>query len=108
MWLYFYTCKYTSIYRNKQIHLNIFNEKNKKIRKQKCNKIFILLLFNLYIYLYSYIHIKQINKIKKKSIRKEKHKKQDKNNLYLYIYIPNKILNKINRIYIYVVIYLCN
>jgi len=30
MWLYFYTCKYTSIYRNKQIHLNIFNEKNKK------------------------------------------------------------------------------
>ena len=42
MWLYFYTCKYTSIYRNKQIHLNIFNEKNKKIRKQKCNKIFIL------------------------------------------------------------------
>ena len=55
MWLYFYTCKYTSIYRNKQIHLNIFNEKNKKIRKQKCNKIFILLRFNLYIYLYSYV-----------------------------------------------------
>lgn len=65
MWLYFYTCKYTSIYRNKQIHLNIFNEKNKKIRKQKYNKIFILLLFNLYIYLYSYIRTKQINKIKK-------------------------------------------
>lgn len=65
MWLYFYTCKYTSIYRNKQIHLNIFNEKNKKIRKQKCNKIFIVLLFNLYIYLYSYIRIKQINKINK-------------------------------------------
>ena len=65
MWLYFYTCKYTSIYRNKQIHLNIFNEKNKKIRKQKCNKIFILLLFNLYIYLYSCIRTKQINKIKK-------------------------------------------
>ena len=54
MWLYFYTCKYTLIYRNKQIHLNIFNEKNKKIRKQKYNKIFILLLFNLYIYLYRY------------------------------------------------------
>ena len=49
MWLYFYKCKYTSIYRNKQIHLNIFNEKNKKIRKQKCNKIFILLHFNIYI-----------------------------------------------------------
>lgn len=65
MWLYFYTCKYTSIYRNKQIHLNIFNEKNKKIRKQKCNKIFILLIFNLYIYLFSYIHTKQINEIKK-------------------------------------------
>jgi len=30
MWLYFYTCKYTSIYRNKQIHLNIFNEEKKK------------------------------------------------------------------------------
>ena len=50
MWLYFYTCKYTSIYRNKQIHLNIFNEKNKKIRKQKCNKIFIL--FSVYIFIY--------------------------------------------------------
>lgn len=62
MWLYFYTCKYTSIYRNKQIHLNIFNEKNKKIRKQKCNKIFIVLLFNLYIYLYSYIHTIEIKK----------------------------------------------
>lgn len=67
MWLYFYTCKYTSIYRNKQIHLNIFNEKNKKIRKQKCNKIFILLLFNLYIYLRSYIYTKQI-KEKRKNI----------------------------------------
>ena len=79
MWLYFYTCKYTSIYRNKQIHLNIFNEKNKKIRKQKCNKIFTLLLFNLYIYLYRYIPTKQTNKIKKKtSIRKEKIQKQDK------------------------------
>ena len=55
MWLYFYTCKYTSIYRNKQIHLNIFNEKNKKIRKQKCNKIFIALRFNLFIYFYIYI-----------------------------------------------------
>lgn len=55
MWLYFYTCKYTSIYRNKQIHLNIFNEKNKKIRKQKYNKIFILLRFNLFIYFYIYI-----------------------------------------------------
>lgn len=65
MWLYFYTCKYTSIYRNKQIHLNIFNGKNKKIRKQKCNKIFIVLLFNFYIYLRNYIRIKQINKIKK-------------------------------------------
>ena len=64
MWLYFYTCKYTSIYRNKQIHLNIFNEKNKKIRKQKCNKIFILLRFNLYIYLHSCIHITQMNKKK--------------------------------------------
>ena len=52
MWLYFYTCKYTSIYRNKQIHLNIFSEKNKKIRKQKYNKIFTLLGFNLFIYLY--------------------------------------------------------
>ena len=53
MWLYFYTCKYTSIYRNKQIHLNIFNEKNKKIREQKYNKKFIVLRFSLYIYLYS-------------------------------------------------------
>ena len=65
MWLYFYTCKYTSIYRNKQIHLNIFNEKNKKIRKQKCNKIFILLLFNLYIYLRIYIYTKEIKKRRK-------------------------------------------
>lgn len=65
MWLYFYTCKYTSIYRNKQIHLNIFNEKTKKIRKQKCNKIFILLLFNLNIYLRSYIHIIGIKKKRK-------------------------------------------
>ena len=65
MWLYFYTCKYTSIYRNKQIHLNIFNEKNKKIRKQKCNKIFILLLFNLYIYLYRCVHKIDIKKIRK-------------------------------------------
>ena len=56
MWLYFYTCKYTSIYRNKQIHLNIFNEKNKKIRKQKYNKIFILLQFNLFIYLHIYAY----------------------------------------------------
>ena len=55
MWLYFYTCKYTLIYRNKQIHLNIFNEKDKKIRKQKYNKIFILLRFNLFIYLYVYL-----------------------------------------------------
>ena len=65
MWLYFYTCKYTSIYRNKQIHLNIFNEKNKKIRKQKCNKIFILLLFNLYIYLYRCVYKIEIKKIRK-------------------------------------------
>ena len=65
MWLYFYTCKYTSIYRNKQIHLNIFNEKNKKIRKQKCNKIFILLLFNLYIYLRRCIYTKEIKKRRK-------------------------------------------
>lgn len=65
MWLYFYTCKYTSIYRNKQIHLNIFNEKNKKIRKQKCNKIFILLLFNLYKYLRRYIYTKEIKKRRK-------------------------------------------
>ena len=65
MWLYFYTCKYTSIYRNKQIHLNIFNEKNKKIRKQKCNKIFILLFFNLYIYLRRYIYTKEIKKRRK-------------------------------------------
>ena len=55
MWLYFYTCKYTLIYRNKQIHLNIFNEKDKKIRKQKNNKIFILLRFNLFIYLCIYL-----------------------------------------------------
>ena len=55
MWLYFYTCKYTLIYRNKQIHLNIFNEKDKKIRKQKYNKIFILLHFNLFIYLRVYL-----------------------------------------------------
>lgn len=56
MWLYFYTCKYTSIYRNKQIHLNIFNEKNKKIRKQKCNKIFILcFLIFIYIYIITYV-----------------------------------------------------
>ena len=54
MWLYFYTCKYTLIYRNKQIHLNIFSEKNKKIRKQKHNKIFILSRFNLFIYLFIY------------------------------------------------------
>lgn len=74
MWLYFYTCKYTSIYRNKQIHLNIFNEKNKKIRKQKCNKIFILLLFNLYIYLYRYTQTIEIKKKEKSSIRKEKNK----------------------------------
>lgn len=65
MWLYFYTCKYTSIYRNKQIHLNIFNEKNKKIRKQKCNKIFILLHFNIYIYLRRYIYTKEIKKRRK-------------------------------------------
>lgn len=70
MWLYFYTCKYTSIYRNKQIHLNIFNEKNKKIRKQKCNKIFIVLLFNLYIYLHTY----NMNKEKKKNHQVEKKK----------------------------------
>lgn len=55
MWLYFYTCKYTLIYRNKQIHLNIFNEKDKKIRKQKYNKIFTLLRFNLFIYLCIYL-----------------------------------------------------
>ena len=55
MWLYFYTCKYTLIYRNKQIHLNIFNEKDKKIRKQKHNKIFTLLHFNLFIYLRVYL-----------------------------------------------------
>lgn len=55
MWLYFYTCKYTLIYRNKQIHLNIFNEKDKKIRKQKYNKIFILSRFKLFIYLFIYI-----------------------------------------------------
>ena len=71
MWLYFYTCKYTSIYRNKQIHLNIFNEKNKKIRKQKCNKIFILLHFNLYIYLYSYVLTKQTNLKKNKQAKNE-------------------------------------
>lgn len=65
MWLYFYTCKYTSIYRNKQIHLNIFNEKNKKIRKQKCNKIFIVLLFNLYTYLYRCILTIKIKKRRK-------------------------------------------
>ncbi len=65
MWLYFYTCKYTSIYRNKQIHLNIFNEKNKKIRKQKYNKIFILLLFNFYIYLHSYVRTIEIKKRRK-------------------------------------------
>lgn len=72
MWLYFYTCKYTSIYRNKQIHLNIFNEKNKKIRKQKCNKIFILLLFNLYIYLHKYIHMIDMKKRRKIINLKEK------------------------------------
>lgn len=71
MWLYFYTCKYTSIYRNKQIHLNIFNEKNKKIRKQKCNKIFIVLLFNLYIYLYRHIRAIEI-KEKRKIINKKR------------------------------------
>ena len=65
MWLYFYTCKYTLIYRNKQIHLNIFNEKDKKIRKQKYNKIFTLLRFNLFIYLCIYVLLfinKDINK----------------------------------------------
>lgn len=92
MWLYFYTCKYTPIYRNKQIHLNIFNEKNKKIRKQKCNKIFIVLLFNLYIYLHRYIPIKQINKMKKKhQLEKKNTKSKTKYNLYLYIYMHNKI-----------------
>ena len=72
MWLYFYTCKYTSIYRNKQIHLNIFNERNKKIRKQKCNKIFIVLLFNLYIYLHRCVHtieIKKNRQLGKKNIK---------------------------------------
>ncbi len=78
MWLYFYTCKYTSIYRNKQIHLNIFNEKNKKIRKQKCNKIFNLLLFNLYIYLHRYIRATEIKERRKSSIRKEKIKSKTK------------------------------
>ena len=72
MWLYFYTCKYTSIYRNKQIHLNIFNEKNKKIRNQKCNKLFILLHFNLYIYLHGYIYIKEIKKRRKIINKKRK------------------------------------
>ena len=65
MWLYFYTCKYTLIYRNKQIHLNIFNEKDKKIRKQKYNKIFTLLCFNLFIYLCIYLLLfisKDLNK----------------------------------------------
>ena len=65
MWLYFYTCKYTLIYRNKQIHLNIFSEKNKKIRKQKYNKIFTLLYFNLFIYLCIYLLLfisKDVNK----------------------------------------------
>lgn len=75
MWLYFYTCKYTSIYRNKQIHLNIFNEKNKKIRKQKCNKIFIVLLFNLYTYLRRYIHTIKIKKRRKIINLKRKDKK---------------------------------
>ena len=40
-----------------QRNVGCFNEKNKKIRKQKCNKIFIVLLFNLYIYLHNYINI---------------------------------------------------
>ena len=65
MWLYFYTCKYTLIYRNKQIHLNIFNEKDKKRRKQKYNKIFTLLHFNLFIYLRVYLQSfinKDVNK----------------------------------------------
>ena len=65
IWLYFYTCKYTLIYRNKQIHLNIFSEKNKKIRKQKYNKIFTLLRFNLFIYLCIYLLLfisKDVNK----------------------------------------------
>ena len=92
MWLYFYTCKYTSIYRNKQIHLNIFNEKNKKIRKQKCNKIFIVLLFNLYIYLHNYIHITWIKKRRKNhQLEKKNAKSEIKYNLYLYIYMFNKI-----------------
>lgn len=55
MWLYFYTCKYTSNYRNKQIHLNIFSEKNKKIRKQKYNKIYTFLRLYLFIYLHVYL-----------------------------------------------------
>ena len=65
MWLYFYTCKYTLICRNKQIHQNIFNEKDKKIRKQKYNKIFTLLRFNLFIYLRIYLLLfinKDVNK----------------------------------------------
>ena len=65
IWLYFYTCKYTLIYRNKQIHLNIFSEKNKKIRKQKYNKIFTLLRFNLFTYLCIYLLLfisKDVNK----------------------------------------------
>ena len=87
MWLYFYTCKYTSIYRNKQIHLNIFNEKDKKIRKQKCNKIFILLLFNLYIYSNNYIQIKQIDKIKKKHQLEKKNTKIGRSITCIYVFI---------------------
>ena len=56
MWLYFYTCKYTSNYRNKQIHLNIFSEKNKKIRKQKYNKTYTFLRLYLFIYLHVYAY----------------------------------------------------
>ena len=56
MWLYFYTCKYTPNYRKKQIHLNIFNEKNKKIRKQKYNKIYTFLRLYLFIYIHVYTY----------------------------------------------------
>lgn len=87
MWLYFYTCKYTSIYRNKQIHLNIFNEKNKKIRKQKCNKIFILLLFNLYIYLHRYISTIKINKRRKIINQKRKNIKGKIKTQSIFIYL---------------------
>lgn len=88
MWLYFYTCKYTSNYRNKQIHLNIFSEKNKKIRKQKYNKIYIFLHLYLFIYLHVYTYLIIHKTIYIYIIKTDRNvEKIMKNNILLYICI---------------------